>query len=184
MERLGVPVRGRIPAGEQVLAGRAVARLTGLGWGGRLRDLLADGAPDAPAAEPLMRACVDVLVSWRWPQRPAAVVAVPSRRRPELVTSVAAGLAGIGRLPYLGPLAADRDGPAGSAGGNSAFRLAGLWERLVVPGPMREELARLGGPVLLVDDVADTRWTLTVAGRALRRAGATDVLPFVLAVAA
>jgi hypothetical protein len=69
--------------------GDRYARLTGLGWGGRLCDLLADGAPDAPAPEPLVRACVDVLASWRWPQRPAAVVAVPSRRRPELVTSVA-----------------------------------------------------------------------------------------------
>jgi len=38
------------------------------------------------------------------------------------------------------------------------------------------------GPLLLVDDLADSRWTLTVAARALRQAGATDVLPFVLAL--
>lgn len=40
------------------------------------------------------------------------------------------------------------------------------------------------GPVLLVDDLADSRWTLTVAGRELRRAGAGAVLPFVLALRA
>jgi ATP-dependent DNA helicase RecQ len=42
-----------------------------------------------------------------------------------------------------------------------------------------EQLA--GGPVLLVDDLVDSRWTMTVAGRALRRAGAGSVLPFALA---
>jgi ATP-dependent DNA helicase RecQ len=35
--------------------------------------------------------------------------------------------------------------------------------------------------VLLVDDVADTGWTLTMAARVLRRAGAQEVLPFALA---
>ena len=37
------------------------------------------------------------------------------------------------------------------------------------------------GPVLLVDDLTDTGWTLTMAARVLRAAGATDVLPFALA---
>ena len=36
--------------------------------------------------------------------------------------------------------------------------------------------------MLLVDDLADSRWTLTVAARALRRAGAPEVLPFALAI--
>jgi ATP-dependent DNA helicase RecQ len=38
--------------------------------------------------------------------------------------------------------------------------------------------------VLLVDDLSDSRWTITVAGRELRRAGAASVLPFVLALRA
>jgi ATP-dependent DNA helicase RecQ len=38
--------------------------------------------------------------------------------------------------------------------------------------------------VLLVDDLADSRWTMTVAGRELRRAGAGAVLPFALALTA
>jgi ATP-dependent DNA helicase RecQ len=40
----------------------------------------------------------------------------------------------------------------------------------------------LGGPVLLVDDQADTGWTITVAAKLLREAGAPAVLPLVLAV--
>jgi ATP-dependent DNA helicase RecQ len=40
-----------------------------------------------------------------------------------------------------------------------------------------------GRTVLLVDDFTDSGWTLTVAARALRRAGAAAVYPLVLAVA-
>ena len=96
MDRLGVPVKGRIPADEQVAAGRAVARLTDLGWGTRLRELLA--GPDRPADDALLAACVAVLAGWGWERRPAAVATVPSRRRPELVASVGAHLARVGRL--------------------------------------------------------------------------------------
>jgi ATP-dependent DNA helicase RecQ len=60
-----------------------------------------------------------------------------------------------------------------------------VWERIVVGPELAEALASAGpAPVLLVDDLADSRWTMTVAGRALRRAGASAVLPFALALTA
>ena len=179
MERLGVPVKGRIPAEESMVSGRALARLTDLGWGQRLRSLLAE---DAPVSADLLRAVVPVLAEWGWTERPAAVVAVPSRRRPRLVESFAAGIADIGRLPYLGTLELAHGGPTGESGGNSAFRLAGVWERITVGDGLRERLHGIPGPVLLVDDVVDSRWTLTVAARELRLAGAPAVLPLALAV--
>ena len=40
------------------------------------------------------------------------------------------------------------------------------------------------GPVLLVDDLADSRWSLTEGARVLRENGAQGVLPFVLALSA
>lgn len=185
MARLGVSVSGRIPAGDQVAEGRAVARLTDLGWGRRLADVLAPGAADAPADAPLLQACVATLRDWPWERRPVAVTAVPTRRRPQLVASVARYLAEVGRLTWLGPLAWAGDGPSGEPGGNSAFRLAGLWESFTVPPSLAEQLAGLAGePVLLVDDLVDSRWTVTVAGRALRQAGAGAVLPFALATVA
>ena len=52
-----------------------------------------------------------------------------------------------------------------------------MWERFSADG-----LDVPSGGVLLVDDQADSRWTLTVAARTLRQAGATEVLPFVLAL--
>ena len=176
-DRLGVPVKGRIAPGERAGEGRALARLTDLGWGGTLRDLFAATAPDTPVPPQVLDACVRVLAEWPWDERPAAVVSMPSRSRPELVESLARGLADVGRLPYLGALAFENGGPAGRPGGNSAYRLAGLWERFSADG-----LDMPAGAVLLVDDQADSRWTLTVAARALRRAGASEVLPFVLAL--
>jgi len=59
-----------------------------------------------------------------------------------------------------------------------------VWQRIVVGDALRERLASVAGPVLLVDDLADSRWTMTVAGRELRRAGASAVLPFALALTA
>ncbi|WP_350348783.1 DEAD/DEAH box helicase [Agromyces sp. G08B096] len=176
-DRLGVPVKGRIAPGERAEEGRALARLTDLGWGGTLRELFAAGAPDQPVPPQVLAACVRVLADWGWAERPVAVVAMPSRSRPQLVDSLARGLAEVGRLPYLGALAPRDGGPTGGPGGNSAFRLAGLWERLSTDG-----LDVPAGPVLLVDDLADSRWTLTVAARELRLAGASAVLPFALAL--
>jgi ATP-dependent DNA helicase RecQ len=185
MDRLGVGVRGRIPASEQLGEGRVVARLTDLGWGNRLRELLDPAAPDEPASPALLQACVEVLRAWSWQQRPVAVAAVPTRRRPRLVASVARHLADVGRLAWWGPLDLVDGGPRGEPGGNSAFRLAGVWDAFAVPDRIRTGLAETGqAPVLLVDDLIDSRWTLSVAGRALRLAGAGEVLPFALAVTA
>jgi len=176
-DRLGVPVKGRIAPEEQAAEGRALARLTDLGWGGALRELFAAGAADAPVPPAVFDACVRVLAGWEWQQRPVAVIAMPSRTRPLLVDSLARGIAEVGRLPYLGALSHAAGGPTGQPGGNSAFRVAGLWERFSTEG-----LEVPDGPVLLVDDQADSRWTLTIAARELRRAGAGAVLPLVLAL--
>jgi ATP-dependent DNA helicase RecQ len=178
MSRLGVPVAGRIAADAAMSPGRAVARLTDLGWGQRLRGVLAE---DAPASEDLLRACVDVLRDWDWDERPVGVVAMPSRGRPELVASVARGIASIGRLPFLGTLDLVDGGPTGEPGGNSAFRLAGVWDRFAVGAPLAAALRQTDGPVLLVDDLVDSRWTLTITSQALRQGGADAVLPFALA---
>ena len=182
MDRFGIPVRGRVAPDARAETGRALARLTDLGWGGRLRELLR--SPDGPAPEPVLTAVVDVLRSWPWAQRPVAVVSMPSRTRPALVRSVASGVASVGRLPYAGELSIVDGGPRGEPGGNSAFRLAGVWGRLEGGAELGAALADTPGPVLLVDDVAASRWTLAVAARALREAGAAGVLPLVLAVEA
>ena len=179
MDRLGVPVKGKIPPGEAMSPGRALARVTDLGWGPRVRELI---AADQPVPESTVRAVVRVLAEWGWQTRPAGIVTVPSRARPLLVTSLAEQLGQIGRLPVLGSLDLVDGGPVGEPGGNSAYRLAGVWERLAVGPELASALPGLDGPVLLVDDVVHSRWTLTVAARALRQAGVEEVLPFALGI--
>ncbi|MEC3851246.1 RecQ family ATP-dependent DNA helicase [Paenarthrobacter ureafaciens] len=193
MDRLGVAVKGKIKPDQSVAEGRVLARLTDLGWGGALRELFAAGAPDRQVDPAMLQACVQVLREWSGAEggtawsgagRPVAVVSVPSRSKPQLVDSLARGIAGIGRMPYLGALQPQHGGPVGARGGNSAYRLAGVWERFAVGEELGQALVGAQGqPVLLVDDLIDSRWTMTVAGRCLREAGAGAVLPLALAQA-
>ncbi|KQW06726.1 recombinase RecQ [Leifsonia sp. Root4] len=235
---LGVPVKGNIPPAERLAPGRALARLSDLGWGGPLREIFAAPSPlaapaasplgepasplvepgsplvepvetpaesdfdrlnqrgvarnqrgvtptpgDAPAIPAMLAACVRVLAEWNWEERPAAVVAMPSRRHPQLIGSVAQTISERGRLPLLGTLDWANGGPSGGPGGNSAYRLSGVWERFAVGPELAAALHEYAGrPVLLVDDIADSRWSLTIAGRLLRQHGAGAVLPFTLAL--
>ncbi len=180
MEALDVPVSGKLPAAEQVEQGRAVGRLTDIGWGNRLRELLATSAADQELPDDLFQACVQVLANWDWSQRPAGVVALGSRTRPLLVRSLASRIASIGQLPVLGEIATDPSTTPRTAT-NSARHVAALWQQFTVPDELGARLSPLDGPVLLMDDHADTGWTITVAGRLLRLAGAPSVLPFTLA---
>ncbi|HEY8044945.1 MAG TPA: DEAD/DEAH box helicase [Streptosporangiaceae bacterium] len=190
MKRLGVDVTGKIPAGLSADTGRALGRLTGLGWGPQLRALLdSPGEPrtpqgaDAPIPDDVVSALVQVLAAWDWEQRPAGVVTLPSRTRPRLIASLGERIAEIGRLPLLGSLEYAGNGP-GPRQFNSPQRLQAIWRELQLPGPLAGAVASLGGPVLVIDDRIDSGWTMTVAARLLREAGAPGVLPLVLAVTA
>jgi ATP-dependent DNA helicase RecQ len=183
METLAIDVRGRIGAAEGAEVGRAVARLTGIGLGTRVRSVLADGVPDAEPGRELLDAAVTVLAAWKdeWAERPAAVVSVGSHRRPQLIGGLARGIAAIGRLPYLGE--AVHIGPSATGGSNSAHRLKALWDSFALPADLVLALEGLdGGGVLLVDDLIDSGWTMTVVARLLRTAGAGRVHPLALGV--
>src|ERR1700761_444931 len=170
MQELGIDASGKIPAGRTAGRGRALGRLTDVGWGVPLRALLAEGAPDEPVTEQLTDAVIKVLAAWNWAQRPASVVTMPSRSRPVLIGSLGERIAAIGRLAYLGALGhATPDGP-GPRRHNSAQRLASLWGSIVVPDDLRDALKASDGPVLLVDDQIDTGWTMTVGAALLRDA--------------
>ncbi|MFE5482625.1 RecQ family ATP-dependent DNA helicase [Streptomyces sp. NPDC056527] len=192
---VGVDLKGRIPAGEQSSAGRALGRLSDIGWGNRLRPMLAERAPDGPVPDDVVQAVVRVLADWAkgpggWasgapdaPSRPAGVVTIASRNRPDLVGSLGRRIAEIGRMPLLGAVEYVPEAEElRISRTNSAQRVVGLHQALTVPPELAERLASAGGPVLLVDDLSDSGWTLAVSARLLRRAGAEGVFPLVLAV--
>ncbi|GIJ44602.1 ATP-dependent DNA helicase RecQ [Virgisporangium aliadipatigenens] len=172
---VGVPLSGKIPPGEQALPGRALGRLSDLGWGQRLRQAV---AVDSPVPEEVVKGVVEALAAWAkgddpWPARPVGVVTIASRSRSALVRSLGERIAAVGRLPLLGEV--ETVGPAVPAT-NGAQRVRLLHDALLAP-----PLPDLDGPVLLVDDFVDTGWTMALAARALRLAGAPGVLPFTLA---
>ncbi|GAB2923549.1 DEAD/DEAH box helicase [Micromonospora polyrhachis] len=186
---VGVSLRGKISPDEQALPGRAVGRLSDLGWGGRLRTLVGPEAADGPVPDDVAGAVIEVLKAWahgddRWAQRPVGVVAVGSAHRPRLVRSLAERIATVGRLPLLGEVPA-RDSAArdGGARGNSAQRVRALHDAFVIPDELVAALSGVTGPVLLVDDLVDSGWTMTMVSRLLRQAGAPGVLPLALAIA-
>ncbi|MFP5071485.1 RecQ family ATP-dependent DNA helicase [Pseudonocardia nantongensis] len=177
MKEIGVPLSGKIPPGEQAAAGRAIGRLSDIGWGTRLRELLTGG--DDPVPAEVLDAVVRVLAGWGWERRPVGVIGIGSRTRPHQLDHLARRIAEIGRLPLLGTLPPLGGRP--EAKENSAQRLAAVWECLDTAA--LPDLSGVDGPVLLVDDVVDSGWTMTVAARAVRLAGAPGVLPLTLAVA-
>ncbi|MET9918850.1 RecQ family ATP-dependent DNA helicase [Streptomyces sp. NPDC006435] len=197
LSAVGVDLKGRIPAGEVSFTGRALGRLSDIGWGNRLRPMLAPQAPDAPVPDDVANAVVSVLADWAkgpggWASgaedaapRPVGVVTVASQSKPRLIQSLGGRIAEIGRMPLLGSVTyAPGATDLRISRTNSAQRVRALHEALTVEPGLADALASAGGPVLLVDDLADTGWTLAVAARLLRRAGTQGVFPLVLAVQA
>jgi ATP-dependent DNA helicase RecQ len=183
LRAVGIDLAGRIPPDLVAEPGRALGRLTDIGWGARLRELFA--AEDASLPDDVFAGLLTVLAGWGWDRRPAGVVTIASRSRPLLVASVGRRVADVGRLPLVGQLArAGSDGPGAAGSGNSAQRVRAVHGSLVVPPELTSGLATLNAaPVLLVDDRVNSGWTLTIAAALLREHGAGPVLPLALAVA-
>jgi ATP-dependent DNA helicase RecQ len=174
---MGLDLKGKIAdAAEE---GRAVARLTDLGHGAALRALFRADAEDGPVPVPLVNAVLEVLGDWRPPV--SAIAVVESATRPTLVSDLAAGLSRYLQVPVAGTYAiVDESIPPGRGAVNSAQRVAAVSRRFAWrPDPDAPSLE--GAEVLLVDDQSVTGWTLTVAARDLRSAGAVAVHPLVLA---
>jgi ATP-dependent DNA helicase RecQ len=171
---LGVELKGKIAESSE--EGRAIARLTDLGHGQALRALFRPDTPDGQVPVPLVRAVLTMLDDWR----PAvdAIVVVESFTRPTLVDDLASGLSRRLQVPVVGHWAiVDPDVAPGRGAANSAQRVAAVGRRATLQADVPPD-AR----VLLVDDLVVTGWTLTLAARAIRAAGASAVLPVTLAV--
>ncbi|MEJ7629074.1 MAG: RecQ family ATP-dependent DNA helicase [Nocardioidaceae bacterium] len=181
LSSLGIDLAGRIAADEQAEPGRAVGRFTDLGWGTALRELFAAGAEDDDVPIPLRHALVEVLEAWDFGDvaGPDSIASIHSATRPLLARHLAAGLARYTGWPEVARFAVSSSAPPPRSGVNSAHRLADVRGRLTLEGQ-----ARLPGRrVLLLDDRTSSGWTLAVAARELRRAGADAVFPLVLASA-
>ena len=172
LANLGIDLKGKIAEGAE--EGRAIARLTDLGFGQQLRALFRPDAGEGPVPVPLAKAMIDVLGDWE--PSAEAIVYVESATRPTLTRDFAEGLSRFLGIPVVGRFAIrDFDVRPGQGAANSAQRVAAIRRRFVLEGEIP------AGRVILVDDLVVTGWTLTLAATAIREAGATGVLPVTLA---
>ena len=166
-------VSGRIEAPQQAQDGKVLSVWGDAGWG----DLVRRGkARDGRFADQLVEACAAMVRSWAPQPPPSWITCIPSRRHPDLVPDFARRLAGALNLPFVAALEKTDDRPAQKEMANSSQQARN------VDGAMRVTAAALPpGPVLLVDDMVDSKWTLTVAAYLLTTHGSGPVYPLALA---
>ena len=174
--RQRLPIGGSIPIDQRLERGRALSVWGDGGWGNLIRTgKQSNGRFD----DRLVNAAAD-LIRDRWLPEPAPswVTFVPSRRNPGLVADFAARLARELGLPCEDVVAKVRNTKQQKLMQNSSQQYRNLQDAFEIRGRISSD------PVLLVDDIVDSRWTMTVVGIALREAGSGVVFPFALADAA
>ena len=162
----------RISLDQQLDGGWILARWRDAGWGNLVRSgKQVHGEFD----DQLVDASADLIKRWQPDPMPEWVTFVPSRRQPELVAGFAARLASRLGLVCKEVVFKVRDTEPQKSMQNSQQQYRNVQNVFEIRGPVPS------GPVLLVDDFVDSRWSLTVVGMSLREAGAGSVLPFALA---
>jgi ATP-dependent DNA helicase RecQ len=156
----------------QVEPGKALGRLGDGGWGTQVAEQLAAGSISDEVVDALAR----LVRTWRPDPRPTWVTAVPSLRRPEVVHDLARRLAVHLGLEYRPVVRKTRETAPQRDMQNSAQQSRNLAGGFAIAGTIA------AGPVLLVDDLVDSRWTITTIGALLRAAGVAAVHPIALAV--
>ncbi len=157
-------------------AGIALCVAGDAGWG---REIVRARRGDGRFPDGLVVAAVRAIRDqWQPDPTPTWVTSVPSRTVGPLVRGFAESLAAELGLPYVPTLTATA-GPPQAAMQNSVRQLENARATLAIDPVAAGSVP--SGPVLLVDDLVDSRWTLTVAGTLLREHGSGPVVPFALA---
>jgi ATP-dependent DNA helicase RecQ len=166
--------RGNIPAGLRNEEGRALSIWRDSGWA----PLVEEGKNAGRFPDELVQACVEMLARWAPNPAPRWVTCIPSLRSPGLVPDFARRLAGALGLPFRSAIKKVQETERQRAmmnGWQQAHNLDGAFA--VDPDQLEY------GPVLLIDDVIDSGWSVTVAGALLREAGSGQVFPLALVLA-
>ncbi len=167
-------VDGRISADLQAEPGKALCVWGDAGWGGLVRQ---GKYSDGRFADELVEACAKLVSEWNPQPAPAWVTNIPSLRHPDLVPDFARRLATALNLPYMESLKKTDARPEQKSMANSTQQARNIdGSMAIVPQALP------AGPVLLVDDMVDSRWTSTVAAWILRSHSSGEVFPVVLAL--
>ena len=170
MPQYGIHSASTIPY--QAQPGKALCVWGDAGWGGLVRQ---GKYHDGKFADDLVEACVKMVREWNPQPKPTWVTCVPSLRHPDLVPNFAKRLAADLGLPFHMVIAKTDDRPEQKTMANSTQQARNIDGSLTLNGQPVPH-----GPVILVDDMVDSRWTLTVAAWLLRKSGSGDVWPMAL----
>ncbi|MFB2873474.1 MULTISPECIES: RecQ family ATP-dependent DNA helicase [Aeromonas] len=164
--------RGNLPQHLRAQEGRVLSRWGDAGWG----RLVADNKHAGRFNDELVDAMAE-MIQQRWQPNPAPlwVCCVPSRNHPELVPDFARRLAVRLGLPFIDAIRKVKDNQPQKGQQNRFHQCRNL------DGAFDIYQRNPGQPVLLVDDVVDSGWTLTVIAALLQQAGSGPVYPVALA---
>ena len=165
-------VKGFIAPIHQAESGKALCIWGDAGWGGLVRQ---GKYHDGHFSDDLVAACVKMIQEWSPQPGPAWVTCVPSLRHPDLVPDFAQRLAAALDLPFHMVIAKTDARPEQKTMANSTQQARNIDGSLALNGQPIPP-----GPVLLVDDMVDSRWTLTVSAWLLRKNGSGEVWPMAL----
>ena len=156
--------------------GRSLCYYGDAGWGRLVRQ---GKYEQGHFEDQLVKAAANLIRDrWKPDPFPEWVTAIPSLRHPGLVYDFAARLAGALHLRFVPALVRTGEAPEQKLMANSSMQARNVSGTLAVVDQVPL------GPVLLVDDIIDSGWTLTLAGWLLRGRGSRVVYPFTLARAA
>lgn len=161
-----------IAPAEQLMEGKALSKWKDGGFG----DLVVRGKQiDHQFADELVDAVVAMISDWSISERPTWITCIPSTKSGDLVPHFARRLALKLRIPFHAAVTKVRSTAAQKGMENSAHQGANVSGAFKIVGDLPL------GPVFLVDDLVDSRWTFTEVGRILRQYGSGNVYPVALA---
>ena len=154
--------------------GRILSRWGDAGWG----QIVADDKHRGHFRDGLVQAVAEMVQDrWQPDPPPEWVTCVPSRTHRTLVPDFAQRLATALRLPFLPIVTKTRHNEPQKTQQNRFHQCRNLDGAFQIDGSVPQ------GAVLLLDDIVDSGWTMTVIAALLRQAGSGPVWPVALATA-
>jgi ATP-dependent DNA helicase RecQ len=163
---------GNLPKALQAQEGRILSRWKDAGWGG----LVAEDKEAGHFRDELVEALAEMVQArWRPAPFPEWLTCVPSRNHPDLVPDFARRLAARLDIPFHDVIVKMRDNEQQKFQQNRYRQCRNLDGVFEIQGEVT------AGPVLLVDDMIDSGWTVAVLAALLQQAGSGPVFPVALA---
>ena len=162
---------GNIPIKFRPLEGRVLSRWNDPGWG----QIVAEDKPAGHFRDELVDAVASMLDCWNPDPAPKWITSIPSLRKPNLVKDFCERLSRKRNIPHFQLIRKTKENSPQKEQQNGFHQCSNLDGVFVVDGRPPDL------PGLLIDDVVDSGWSLTIGSVLLLRGGSGPILPVALA---